>query len=47
MRYRKIKNYKSAGWVIRLLKQDIKDLELKDNDEVDISDLVKKKRSKK
>ena len=39
-RLRTVKNYKSAGWKINLLQQDVIDLKLKDNMQVDIDDLV-------
>jgi len=42
VRYRIIKNYPTSGWVIRLKQQDIKDLQLKDGDFIDIDDAVKK-----
>jgi len=40
-RYRKIRKYEN-GWVIRLLNQDIKDLNIKEGDLVDIEDAVYK-----
>jgi len=41
-RYRTIKNYPTSGWVIRLSQQDVKDLNLKDGDLIDIEDAVRK-----
>ncbi len=41
VRYRKIRKYDN-GWVIRLLQQDISDLNLEDGQEVDIDDLAPK-----
>lgn len=41
-RYRKIRNYGSAGWSINLLQSDIEDLNIKDGDWVDIEEAIKK-----
>jgi len=39
-RYRIVKNYKKSGWVIRLKQQDVKDLNIKDGDYIDIEDAI-------
>jgi hypothetical protein len=38
-RFRKVRKYEN-GWVIRLLQQDIDDLNIKDGDLIDIEDAV-------
>ena len=39
VRYRKVKDYGTAGWKINLLASDVKDLGIKDGDMVDIEDV--------